>query len=169
MKLIQIFKDGRMDEINHKGKILEKNIVKLLNKLSTSQGIGNITKLFTWFKSNYIITCYGWYDGNPGFENEHSLPCSGKSSFIDEDSSIIKLYGDIFIIKQCNDKYSKITISEYSVFYSDQCDYSDYILDDIEIDNDVSDNEYIHDDTIIEDKEFIKDDYTELDYDNNEY
>ena len=32
--------------------------------------IGNITKLFTWFKSNYIITCYGWYDGNPGFENE---------------------------------------------------------------------------------------------------
>ena len=169
MKFIHIFKDGKMDELNYnEKKINEKKIVKHFNKISRSQGSGDIKKLYSWMFDNSIIMCYGWYDGENGFENNHELPQSGISDFIDEDSSFKKLYGDLFILKS---DYTDITISDYSVFYSNQCgDYSDYEEDSISegsIDTDVEEDENLYDDYEIIDKS--SDDLSELEYDNNNY
>lgn len=171
MKFIQIFKDGKMDEINYnEKKYSEKKLIKYFNKISKSQGSTDIKKLYTWNYDNYKILCYGWYDGENGFENNHELPQSGNSEFIDEDSSFKKLYGDLFILKSVDNGYSDINISEYSVFYSNQFeDYSDY----------ESENSYTEDnseeeveDKLDEEYEIINkesDDFTELEYDTNEY
>ena len=169
MKFIHIFKDGKMDELNYnENKFNEKKIIKHFNKISKSQGSDNLKKLYTWnFEDNKII-CYGWYDGVDGFENNHELPQSGVSDFIDEDSSLKKLYGDIFIIKIKDNKYLDITISDYSVFYVNQVDdYSDYDGDSISEDDNISDEE--PEDKLIDEYEIVNDDYDELDYDINDY
>lgn len=180
MKFIQIFKDGKMDEITFDEKnINEKNLFKYFYKISKSQGSCNINKLYTWKYDNSEIICYGWYDGDNGFENNHDLPKSGCSKFIDEDSSIKKIYGDIFILKSNKNVYSDLSVSEYSVFYSGQVeDYSDYESDDISENNfaenekNENENENDTDNYTNEDYEIInenKNDYLELEYDNNEY
>jgi len=168
MKFIHILKDGKMDEINYnKKKYDEKVLLKYLSKISKSQGFDSIKKLYTWDYQDYKIICYGWYDGDNGFENSHGLPQSGKSDFIEEDSSLITLYGDLFICKY-TDKYSDLTISEYSMFYGNMVD--DYSDDEIDINH--------FEETINEEKEDkIKDDYIiinndnyiELEYDDYEY
>jgi hypothetical protein len=164
MKLIQIFKDGRMDEIKYNGKTVE----KFFHKISKSQGSGDIKKLYTWEYDNSKIICYGWYDGEYGFENIHDLPRSGKSDFIEEDSSIKKIYGDIFILKY-KVNYLDINIGEYSVFYSDQYgEYGDYNSDDV-VDEEEEDKEEYKYDATIEEYEIINHSCAELDYDNNEY
>lgn len=177
MKFIHIFRDGKMDEITYnEKKINEKKLLNYFNKISKSQGSCSIKKLYSWDYNNYKIICYGWYDGENGFENNHGLPNFGTSEFIEEDSSLKKLYGDIFIIKINNNKYFDITVSEYSVFYSSQIeDYSDYESD-INSENEYSDDETYDNlnnqsnkdyDINIQNNNFV--DYFELEYDNNEY
>ena len=184
MKFIQIFKDGKMDEINfNEENINEKKLIKFFNKISKSQGSDIIKKLYYWKYDNFLIICYGWYDGENGFENNHDLPKSGTSNFIEEDSSIKKLYGDIFILKQNKNKFYDINVSEYSVFYSNQIeDYSDYESDnnsenyfsdnDDNYNNDnINDNDNNNNDNYLnEETEIINEiNYLELEYDNNEY
>ena len=83
MKFIHIFKDGKMDEIEYKDKKYnEKKIIKYLNKISKSQGSTDIRKLYSWEYDNKTILCYGWYDGEHGFENKHELPPNGVSNFL---------------------------------------------------------------------------------------
>tara|TARA_B100000683_G_scaffold271614_1_gene313067 strand:+ start:42 stop:554 length:513 start_codon:yes stop_codon:yes gene_type:complete len=169
MKFIHIFKDGKMDEIDFTDKKFnEKKLIKYFLKMSKSQGSENIKRLYTWGFDDSKILCYGWYDGVDGFENIHELPPSGISDFIDEDSSLKKLYGDLFIIRIKDDKYSDITIGDYSVFYSDQVDdYSDYETGDSSEEESNIDN--IIEDKLIDEYEIINNDYDELDYDNNDY
>jgi hypothetical protein len=169
MKFIHILKDGKMDEIIYtKKKYNEKDLLKYLSKISKSQGSDNIKKLYTWNYQSSKIICYGWYDGHNGFENKHELPQSGISDFIEEDSSLKKLYGDLFILKFKN-KYIDLTIGDYSVFYSTMVeDYSDYETDS------VSENEILPDEEIdykiIEEYEIVNNDnFNELEYDNNNY
>jgi hypothetical protein len=168
MKFIHILKDGKMDEINYnKKKYDEKDLLKYLSKISKSNGSDNIKRLYTWDNPGYKIICYGWYDGDNGFENSHTLPRSGISDFIDEDSSIKILYGDLFIFKY-EDKYTDLTIGDYSMFYSNMIsDYSDYDTEDETSDENSVDDE--NGDKIIEDYEIINDNLNELDYDNNDY
>ena len=172
MKFIHVFKDGKMDELEFKEKKCnEKNLLKYMNKISKSQGSGDIKKLYSWDYDNSIVLCYGWYDGENGFENKHELPQSGISNFIDEDSSLKKLYGDLFIIRVYKNKYTDITISEYSVFYSNLFEnYSDYESDSISEEEIFSDIEKENN----FDEEFVIihngcNDLSELEYDNNSY
>ena len=174
MKFIHIFKNGTMDEINYKAKNINVNkLLKYFLKISKSQGTGDIKKLYTWEFDNSKIICYGWYDGDNGFENKHELPQSGISDFIDEDSSLKNLYGDIFIIKDNN---LDINISDYSVFYSNMLkDYSDYETDsvssyeniDFENEDKVFNIQEINCDN--DDNYDTDNNYYELNYDNNEY
>jgi hypothetical protein len=171
MKFIHIFKDGKMDEITYnEKKINEKKLIKYFNKISKSQGSSDIKKLYSWDYDGSLILCYGWYDGENGFENKHGLTQSGTSDFIDEDSSLKKLYGDIFILRYDKKYYSDITICEYSMFYSNQYeDYSDYDSDSLSEGDLNSDIE--NDDNLDEDYEIIEecDGLIELEYDNNDY
>jgi hypothetical protein len=168
MKFIHILKDGKMDEIKYnKNKYDEKILIKYLTKISKSQGSDNIKRLYTWDYQGYKIICYGWYDGHNGFENIHELPQSGNSDFIEEDSSLKTLYGDLFICKY-TDKYTDLTIGEYSMFYGNMVD--DYSDDEIDINYcEETINEEIED-KIKDDNIIINNDnYIELGYDDYEY
>ena len=57
------------------------------------------------------------------FKNKHKLPPHGINKELDENSSSINLYGDIFILKK-NKNFISIDISEYGEFYN-------YMFDDI--------------------------------------
>tara|TARA_B100000674_G_C37803368_1_gene897558 strand:- start:538 stop:1050 length:513 start_codon:yes stop_codon:yes gene_type:complete len=170
MKCIQIYKNGTMDEFNIK---CNKNLMKNLMKGSKSQGEGDIKELYKWSYENKIIKCYGWYDGDAGFENKHDLPPGGISSFIDEDSSVQLLYGDIFLVYyDRDDKIIDFQISDYGVFYNlifegfDDCESetedSNYSEDN---DSDYNENNQLTD----EEYEILSETSENLEIDTNEY
>jgi hypothetical protein len=148
IKYIHVFKDGKMDELELKKNNINE-INKIISKNCKSQGANDIKLLYKWYYENNYISCYGWYEGELGFKNKHDLPPGGISSFLDEDSSEKKLYGDILLIK--SDKFNKIidfNISEYSVFYNHIFDtYDNYNSDNnYDSDNNSDDNINISDD-----------------------
>ena len=111
MKVVHIYKDGTMDE-------LHTETVEDLIKYPKSQGEGPLKLLYSWNYIDSVIHCYGWYDGEPGFENKHELPPGGASDFMGEDSSTQLLYGDMFILKSVKDEAHNFDISEYGEFYN---------------------------------------------------
>ncbi len=52
--------------------------------------------MYEWNNDDKKIIWYGWYDGDAGFENKHELIPNGISSFLEDESSEILLFGDIF-------------------------------------------------------------------------
>ena len=159
MKIVQIKKDGSMDDIDTK--FTKKNICKVLTNLSNSQGNNSLKILYTWDYDKYIIQCYGWYDGEAGFENKHDLPPIGASSFLETDSSEQLLFGDLFMIKAEKNKYYDFEISSYGEFYN----YMFGGFDDCDSDNDT---ESLN--TEEEDEDYIpnEDEEEEEDDDDNE-
>lgn len=127
MKIVQILKDGSMNELNEKS-VTFKNCCKIFYDNSKSQGNNDLKELYSWNYEGSIIHCYGWYDGEAGFENKHEMIPGGKSNFLEEDSSVQLLFGDIFLIKSMNKKIKSFDVSEYSEFYNlmfggfDDCD-----------------------------------------------
>jgi hypothetical protein len=177
MKLIRINYDGSMNDISINTKITPKNVVKMLNKNSVSLGEGDMKELYKWRvdNGNSDISCYGWCDGNAGFENKHDLPPSGMSNFIDdEDSSDTKiLFGDIFITLSSNGVFKDIDVSNYANYYEglfegfDVCNTSDDELSEDE-GCDEDDNGFI-DDEPVEDSDDSYTNIEELDIDENDY
>ena len=94
-----------------------------------------------------MISCYGWIDGEDCNINNHNLIEDGYSKFLEQNSSDIKLYGDIFICCREGIKYKDLDILEYGEFYTNNNIYEEY-------DTDSSDDEY--EDEVNEDKNFIK-------------
>jgi hypothetical protein len=177
MKLIRINYDGSMNDISINTKITPKNVVKMLNKNSVSLGEGDMKELYKWRvdNGNSDISCYGWCDGNAGFENKHDLPPSGMSNFIDdEDSSDTKiLFGDIFITLSSKGVFKDIDVSNYANYYEglfegfDVCNTSDDELSEDE-GCDEDDNGFI-DDEPVEDSDDSYTNIEELDIDENDY
>ena len=117
MKLVEIKQNNEMNELDID--ISTGCIEELLTKESTSQGLNCISELYSWSANGSKIICYGWYDGEAGLENKHDLPPSGISSFLEEDSSTILLFGSLFIVKKSKSNYKDIDVSDYSLFYSE--------------------------------------------------
>lgn len=171
MKVVQIFKNGDMFDLECK--FTKKNILKTLTVNSKSNGNDSLKLLYTWILGNTELICYGWYDGEAGFENKHDLPPSGSSSFIESDSSEQLLFGDIFIVKTCKGKYSQLTITDYSDYYNqlfggfDECNTSDdESLSEEEEDEDYkTEDEYSSED----EEEDLSENENELDEDLTEY
>jgi len=180
MKIIRINKDGSMNELDIK---LPKKCINTLNKKKISSGNGDLKELYMWKYELNTIKCYGWYDGESGFENKHNLAPNGSSTFLEEDSSSKLLFGDIFLI--CLDKeknYIDFCVTDYSIFFDimnegfDDCNSedddddgydkevfeedSDYIPDNYESDDSYEDND-------IESEKYDKNEL--LDTDINEY
>ena len=178
MKCVQIYKDGKMDELDlsikkTRTKVSLNNIIKLLNKYAKSQGESNLKELYSWKYENKIIVCYGWYDGEPGFENKHDLPPSGKSKFLEEDSSIQLLFGDMFLVRIENKKICDFQVSDYGEFYNvvfggfDDCDTE---TDSEDMNTEEEDNDYNPEDNDTEEEyEILSGNESELEEDNNEY
>ena len=181
MKLIRINYDGTMNDITINTKTNKKNILKILNKNSVSKGDGELKELYRWKvnNGNSDITCYGWCDGQAGFENKHDLPPSGVSDFIDDEDSSDKkiLFGDIFILLSSEGSFKDIDVSTYANIYEvlfegfDDCNTSDDELSEEEEYND-DDVGFINDGELEEHSDDDSD-YTNsvegLDIDENDY
>ena len=169
MKVVHIYKDGTMDE-------LDIDTVDDLLKHSKSQGEGTLQSLYHWKYLDATLYCYGWYDGEAGFENKHELPPGGASDFMDEDSSTQLLYGDIFILKYIETELQSFDISEYGEFYnmsfggfSDISDESEQESTDDELDDFIVQDEEIEDEGDDEYHDDIKEYGSELEEDTYEY
>lgn len=111
MKVVHIHKEDTMDEIDVTG------VHELIDR-AKSQGDGLFQCLYVWKYEGYLIQCYGWYDGEPGFETKHELPPGGGSKFLTEDSSSQMLFGDLFLVKMDLDgALANFDVSEYGEFY----------------------------------------------------
>ena len=164
MKIILINKDGTMNELDIK---LPKNPINALNKNKISSGNDALKELYMWKYDTKIIKCYGWYDGEAGFENKHELAPNGSSTFLEEDSSSQLLFGDIFIVAIEDTKYCDFNVSDYGMFFEIMNDGFDDL--DSEEDDDGYDEE-----SFSEDEDYINDNYSDDDdisvesYDENE-
>lgn len=183
MKLTRINIDGSMNDIDISA-INKKNITSKLKKASTSNGDHNIKELYKWsLENNQELLCYGWYDGQSGFENKHDLPPNGISDFLDDDldSSAKLLFGDIFITRWCikSKKYISTTVSDYANHYDELFEGFDDCLSSDEDNSSSSgesnqsiDNDFINDDSLsdtCEDNDDYIDNDQELNIDNNIY
>ena len=180
MKLIRINNDGSMNDISINVNLTKKNIVKNLNNNSISKGEGGLKELYRWkIQNEGEILCYGWYDGQAGFENKHDLPPSGISDFLDDDDSSDKklLFGDIFIVLSLDGTFKDIDVSAYANYYEllfegfDECNTSDDELTEEE-ELTEEDKQFIDDDDINEvsdDEEYHDDHIEKLDIDENDY
>jgi len=183
MKLIRINKDGSMVDLELK---LKKNsILPQLSKKSLSKGNGDICELYKWCYAGNNIVCYGWYDGDTGFENKHELIPNGSSSFLDENSSEKLLFGDLFLVCYNNkDKILDYCVTDYAEYYNivfegfDSCSENDLTDDDNDNDDDENDcdksslNNFIDDDEDDNENSDSSFEYLsneELDIDENEY
>jgi len=179
MKVLRINQDGTMDDINISS--IKKNVVKNLNKEAIKKGSSDLKELYKWSVEDKEIHCYGWYDGEPGFENKHDLIPNGNSSFLcDEDSSEKLLYGDMFILcsTKSDGKLIDFCVSDYGAIYEllfegfDDCDYSDEEEEtdeeeDIEVETE-EDKSFINDNSDLSEEE-LTDSEDELDFDENDY
>jgi hypothetical protein len=135
---------------------LAKSIETAFQSSSKSQGEGHIRLLYEWSYEDNVISCYGWYDGEAGFENKHELPPSGNSKFLEEDSSVALLFGDVFLCMESHSKgansFCDFDISMYSEFFHnvnegfDDCESDDYESDGSSINDFINDEEEGEDD-----------------------
>lgn len=169
MKAVHILKNGEMVEID----ISDKDYQQQLLEKSKSQGNGDIKGLYTWSYEGSILICYGWYDGEAGFENKHELPSGGNSRFLDTDSATQMLYGDLFVVSTKNESLVDLEISDYGEFYSlmyggfEDCG-SDGDLSE-EYDEDSESEDMIEEESEEDPIEMYTDDDSELEYDESEY
>ena len=161
MKIIRIKIDGKMDELD----INTKSISKILEGLAISKGTSSFKKLYEWNHSSKNYVCYGWFDGDAGFENTHELIPGGISSFLEEDSSEILLFGDIFMVCYQNKKLIDLSVSEYGEIFSILCGG----FDDCNTSSDDSDDEELSDVPDTDDENFIVDDDEEEDTTDESY
>ena len=136
--VVRINVNGSMNDLELN--IENRNVVNILNKNSNKKGKNNIRHLYSWTKENKIIKCYGWYDGEHDSVNKHELIPYGSSKFLEEDSSTILLYGDIYLLYYENNKILDFYVSDYADFYNEIHDG----FDDCDSDEDLSgsDSEY---------------------------
>ena len=120
MKVLRIRVDGTMNEINIDFK--KTSILKKLENVAISKGSSPFKELYSWTYYDKNILCYGWYDGYSGFENKHELIPNGISKFLEQESSEILLFGDIFLVCIENNKYINFDVSDYSEVYDFICD-----------------------------------------------
>jgi len=174
MNCVHIFKNGDMDEYIIKDTSINNSIeCSHLQSISKSQGEGELKLLYKWSSDDNLIQCFGWYDGDNAFENNHTLPPGGISTFLDEDSSEITLYGDIFLVLYNDKSIINFTISDYAAFHDFIYDSVDDLncSDDETINSEEEKVEYEDDTNELTDEEYEEsfENIEELDYDNNEY
>ena len=175
MNCVRINSDGSMNDIEIELK--KKNLLKIIENECISKGTTDFKELYRWNYESKEIYCYGWYDGEAGFENKHDLIPNGISKFIDEDSSEKLLFGDIILICMKNKKFINFCVTDYSEIYDILFDFED--LDELEEEDDEEDDEEEDeedDDFIVKDDEDEESDCSfegcsdeELDIDENNY
>ena len=172
MKFVRINTDDTMNEISMKQ---PKQILTALTKLSNSSGHSKLQELYTWNYNGETVHCYGWYEGESGFENKHDLIPGGISDFLEEDSSEKLLFGDIFLVKKNKQKkLIDFLVSDYANMYSELFEGFDDCVSEDDDEESESENEEDDDFIVPDSDEESEDSYEykeddELDIDENEY
>tara|TARA_B100000787_G_scaffold165898_1_gene150378 strand:- start:1937 stop:2461 length:525 start_codon:yes stop_codon:yes gene_type:complete len=171
--IVRINIDSKMNDLELT--IDNRSIVNILNKNHNNKGSTNIRHLYSWIHNKNTIKCFGWYEGKEEYINKHELIHNGSSKFLDEDSSTILLYGDIFLI--CYDEKNVIknfTVADYAEYYDimneglDDCLSDD--SEDSEPDEEIPDEDYDENDSEEEHGfEIVNSDDSELETDENTY
>jgi hypothetical protein len=167
MKVVRVNINGTMNDVNIPLK--KKGLLKLLESHTTSKGSSNFTELYKWNHENREIICYGWYDGEAGFENKHDLIPNGNPSFLcEEDSSEKLLFGDLLLVCYDNkNKFINLDVSDYAELYdimfggSHDCDEEDELDEEEELEEE-------EEEPTTDDEKFIVDDEEDVDIDSNE-
>ena len=81
MNIVRINNNGSMNDLKL-NKPSTQNIILKLNKLSNIND-EKIKELYYWKHNSNIIKCYGYYEGDAGFENKHELLPNGNSTFLE--------------------------------------------------------------------------------------
>ena len=158
--IVRINIDSKMDDLELN--IENRSIVNILNKNSNNRGSNNIRHLYTWVNNKDTVKCYGWYDGNEEYINKHELIPNGSSKFLDDDSSTILLYGDIYLLCYDNNKILDFNVSDYANFYNEINEG----FDDCDTDEDDSEEEEYYDgEEEEEDTDYNPDDDEEEEHD----
>ena len=111
MKIVCIQVDNSMDEIE----IDDDNILLNLKKINDIED--NIELIYYWIYDNCIIECYACLASDKNLKNMHKLPINGISDIIDEKSSDIQLYNNIYIACKKNKKYIDFHVHDYGNFF----------------------------------------------------
>ena len=177
MKFVRVNTDGSLDDLSMNKPT--KNVAKCLEKHAKSKGETELQELYRWTYEDKVILCYGWYDGEAGFENEHNLIPNGNSQFLEEESSEKLLFGHIFLFtKTLDGKYSNFTKKDYEYAYNALFEGFDDCDDDTDEDEEVQEDDIEAEDDkdfIVNDSDLETDDSyeykeeDELDEDMNEY
>ena len=175
MKVVRININGSMNDITVDLK--SKNYSKVLEKNSISQGTTDLKELYQWNYDNKNFICYGWYDGEAGFENKHDLIPNGNSSFLEENSDEKLLFGDIFILCKNKNKLVNVCVSDYAELYDsmfqgfDDCDSEEFSSSEEETPNSEDEDFIVHDEDEDEeeDGDYSEGSDEELDEDLNDY
>ena len=170
--IVRINIDSTMNDLDLN--IENHNISKILNNNINNKGSKNICNLYSWVKNKDIIKCYGWFEGNEEHINKHELIPNGSSKLLEEDSSTVLLYGDIFLI--CYDEKNKIkdfSVTDYAEFFDimnggfDDCLSDD--AEDSEPDEEIPDEDYDENDSEEENDFVIVNSDSELEIDDHIY
>ena len=172
VKIVQVLKDGSMDEHQINKNDTNQSIESVMISLSRSQGSSGFKELYQWSYKGGNLKCYGWYDGDAGFENKHELPPGGNSRFLEKESSVQLLFGDLFLVSVKNDILRSFDVSEYGEFYNvlyggfDTCESDEEILSE---DPETEDEQDESEEEGIQGFEQSYSDDSELEEDYNEY
>ena len=168
MKFVRVNTDGSLDDLS--ANITKKGIVKNIEKFITSKGTTECKGLYKWAYGDKIIVCYGLYDGEAGFENEHNLLPNGNSPFLEEESSEKLLFGNIFLFAQTLEQtFVNFTKKDYEDAYNVLFDgFDDCDDDDDEEDEDDEEMTQEDEDFIVNDSDEESDDSYEYHNDSNE-
>ena len=63
---------------------VNKNISSVLTKNCNSKGENIIKASYSGNMISDTVKCFGWFDGDAGFENKHELPPNGHSNDLEE-------------------------------------------------------------------------------------
>jgi len=120
-----------------------------ITTLYKKRGTGKIERYCSWEIDNYIISIFGWKNGNAGLENKTELPPP-------EDNDIF--FGDILVIKSelNSGKVLDLTISDYKQFYDEAYGGFESLGSDTSSCNSNYNDVYISDDGFIVDSDNVE-------------
>ena len=122
MKIICIYVDGSFVEKNISNIKNDKNIIKYINEDLDINNENSSKLLYSWKLNKSTYKSYGFMDNFDGISddnilNKFKLPPHGGSELLDQESSKIKLYNNIYIAKYNNSKLVNLTEEDFQSFH----------------------------------------------------
>jgi transcription elongation factor S-II len=122
MKIICIYVDGSFVEKNISNIKNDKNIIKYINEDLDINNENSSKLLYSWKLNKSTYKSYGFVDNFDGISDENilnkfKLPPHGGSELLDQESSKIKLYNNIYFAKYNNSRIVNLNEEDFQSFH----------------------------------------------------